>query len=94
MTTLNARANQAWRDMEAELEREDYVPNFTSEQDAWEEGWETGYKTRSAAFPTEVQIAEVVCQIFINGGAARTHAQEAASEIAAAVSSLFNGGPS
>ena len=44
MTTLNARANQAWRDMEAELEQDDCVPNFVSEQDAWEDGWETGHK--------------------------------------------------
>ena len=45
MTTLNARANQAYRDMEAELERDDCVPNFVSEQDAYEEGWESGYAT-------------------------------------------------
>lgn len=38
MTTLNARANQAWQ--EAEF--------FASEQAAFEEGWETGYKAAQA----------------------------------------------
>lgn len=44
--------------------------------------------------PTEVEIAERVRQIYINGGAARTHAQEAASEIADAVMALLNGSES
>lgn len=57
MTTLNARANQAWQDMEDELNEDDCVPNFVSEQDAWEEGWETGYKTARAEVAEEIAKA-------------------------------------
>lgn len=41
--------------------------------------------------PTEVEVADLVLRIFMDGGAARTHAQEAASEIAHAVLALLNG---
>lgn len=42
MTTLNARANQAWREVAG---GEPYSnAGFGNERAAFEEGWETGYK--------------------------------------------------
>jgi len=59
MTTLNARANQAYRE---------YVQNqdpdlrfFLGEQHAFEEGWETGYKT--AAEETRFEIERLTATI-------------------------------
>lgn len=43
MTTLNARANQAWRDL---CEADESLPS--TQRAVFEEGWETGYKTRVA----------------------------------------------
>lgn len=48
VTTLNARANQAWAEY-AEQNAE-VMPEFT--QEAFEEGWETGYKTADAEWST------------------------------------------
>ena len=48
MTTLNARASQAYEAMEAELAQDDCAVWFTSERDAFEDGWETGYKAAGA----------------------------------------------
>jgi len=45
---------------------------------------------RPYLMPTEVEIAERVRRIFMDGGAARTHAQEAAAEIADAVMALLS----
>lgn len=50
MTTLNARANQAYQALIAELATEDQVLEFSTSQGAFEEGWETGYKTARAEF--------------------------------------------
>lgn len=47
MTTLNARANQAWNEIEPVKNDWDPTP-FYSQQDAFEEGWETGYKAKAA----------------------------------------------
>jgi hypothetical protein len=44
MTTLNARANQAYQALIDELEAEDQVLGFSTTQGAFKEGWETGYK--------------------------------------------------
>lgn len=41
MSTLNARANQAWLEY---AEANDFHPH-SIERDTFEEGWETGYKT-------------------------------------------------
>lgn len=41
VTTLNARANQAWQ--EYTEQNAECMPEFT--QEAFEEGWEAGYKT-------------------------------------------------
>ena len=48
MTTLNARANQAWRKL---CEAECWDPNpFYNQGEAYEHGWETGYKTAAEEF--------------------------------------------
>lgn len=52
MTTLNARANQAWH---AEERGEDWT---VAELAGYEEGWETGYKT--AAREVSRQIEEEI----------------------------------
>lgn len=44
MTTLNARANQAWR-AASDQEHLDDDDQFFGQQQAFEGGWETGYKT-------------------------------------------------
>lgn len=50
MTTLNARANQAWILVEAESEF-----GFESDSDAFEEGWETGYKTAAREVSRQIE---------------------------------------
>lgn len=45
MTTLNARANQAWQ-RRAQIGNK-FWPFDDRDQHEFEEGWETGYKTRS-----------------------------------------------
>lgn len=62
MTTLNARANQAWH----EATDGGTDPAFDRQQDAFEEGWETGYKTAAEeiakaleAIPDKVYPADV-----------------------------------
>lgn len=49
MTTLNARASQAYEALEAELAQDDCAVWFTSERDAFEDGWANGYKAASTA---------------------------------------------
>lgn len=51
MTTLNARAHQAYVDLIDEDEREHPGSTWTGfehQQDAFEEGWEAGYKAALA----------------------------------------------
>ena len=43
MTTLNARAHEAWILVEADSEF-----GFEGDDEAFEEGWETGYKAATA----------------------------------------------
>jgi hypothetical protein len=43
MTTLNARANQAWREAEAESEF-----GFEGDDEAFEAGWEKGFQSAAA----------------------------------------------
>ena len=43
MTTLNARANQAWHEAEAESEF-----GFEGDDEAFEAGWEKGYQASAA----------------------------------------------
>lgn len=47
MSTLNARANQAWIDEVADEPTDDNA-GFSHQRAAFEEGWETGYKTAAA----------------------------------------------
>lgn len=56
MTTLNARANQAFHDL-VEKSGEDWH-GFDHQRDAFEEGWETGYK--AAAREVSRQIEEEI----------------------------------
>lgn len=56
MTTLNARANQAWRAAAEQKEHDETW--FMGEEGAFEEGWETGYKT--AAREVSRQIEEEI----------------------------------
>jgi hypothetical protein len=49
MTTLNARANQAYHDLISKYESDNtdhQWPGFDDDPHAFEEGWETGYKAR------------------------------------------------
>jgi hypothetical protein len=51
MTTLNARANQAYHDLIAKYESENtdhQWPGFDDDPHAFEEGWEIGYKAACA----------------------------------------------
>lgn len=64
MTTLNARANQAWR---LKCEAEGWDPNpFYNQSEAFEEGWETGYKTAVAEImpPTVEEIERVAHALY------------------------------
>lgn len=56
MTTLNARANQAWAAVADEVT--DTEAGFDHQRAAFEEGWETGYKT--AAREVSRQIEEEI----------------------------------
>lgn len=49
MTTLNARAQEAWRLVEAKSEF-----GFEADEEAFVEGWETGYKTARAELAEEI----------------------------------------
>lgn len=51
MTTLNARASEAWNLVEAESEF-----GFESDEDAFVEGWEIGYRTRDAEATASAMI--------------------------------------
>ena len=51
MTTLNAKANNAYRELRSEYVREHpdgLWPGYSHERDAFEDGWETGYKAAAA----------------------------------------------
>lgn len=82
MTTLDARANNAWHAMIAEQEREhpDSWMGFSHERDAWEDGWQTGHDAASA---DEVGISDSVIWVasaaYNNAGAV---SHPAAMEIA------------
>lgn len=50
MTTLNARANQAWAESAWDPTEVNYA--FEHQRAAFEEGWETGYKTADQEWRT------------------------------------------
>jgi hypothetical protein len=60
VTTLNARANQAWNEIEPVKNDWDPMP-FYGQQEAFEEGWETGYK--AAAEERAVALRERVAEV-------------------------------
>lgn len=55
MTTLNARANQAYHAL-VEESGEDW-PGFDHQRDAFEEGWATGYKTAEVDLNAALEAA-------------------------------------
>jgi hypothetical protein len=66
MSTLNARANQAYQALVAELEAEDQVLEFSTTQGAFEEGWETGYKAADQEWrtPSALEIEAAAHALF------------------------------